>query len=154
MTLPAPVTLDEARNNLRSIIDKGAYCPCCNQFAKVYRNRMTSAMANGLIRIYRHAGTDFTYLPDLFGAQADGRRTKTSWWGLLEKMPGARDDGSNRNGWWRVTEDGERFVNQELSVPAYAVTYNGQTLKLDGDFVEITDVLGSKFNYSELMAGV
>ena len=59
-----------------------------------------------------------------------------------------------RAGWWRLTEQGSAFVQGLMKVQKYAKIYDSRLLKLDGELVTIRDVLGSRFNYDELMRGV
>ena len=40
MTTLFEMTLDEAKAWLRDQVDDGAHCPCCGQFAKVYKRRI------------------------------------------------------------------------------------------------------------------
>jgi hypothetical protein len=70
-------------------------------------------------------------------------------------MPGERDDGSKRVGWWRVTERGEEWVMNRVSVPARARVYDSRLLNLDATegYVTIIDALGKNFDYRELMDG-
>lgn len=146
-------TLEEVREWLRDRVDDGAKCPCCTQFAKVYRRKITVQAARVLIRMYHAAGTDWVNLPDLIERKG-ADEAKPRYWGLLEAMEGTRPDGSSRVGWWRLTPEGVAFVRDELRVPKYARIYDGRCLSLEGDPVGIRDALGTKFRYDELMAGV
>ena len=49
-------TLGGARDWLRDRVEKGAKCPCCGQFAKVYRRTITSGMARALFMIWHEGG--------------------------------------------------------------------------------------------------
>ena len=86
----------------------------------------------------------------LQGAQHSNEEPKLRYWGLLEEELELRPDGG-RAGWWRVTELGEWFVLKEATVPRYARIYDNRCLSLVGDQVSITDALGTKFNYDDLM---
>lgn len=146
------VTLEEARQWLRERITDGEKCPCCTQLAKVYKRKINSGMAAALINQWNHVGTDMAHTRDLwlpFSKEA----AQLQWWGLVEQDQQLRDDGG-ASGRWRITGQGVRFIRKQLVVPKYARVYDGRNLGLFGDLVSITDSLGSKFNYSELMAGV
>ncbi|OYN81720.1 hypothetical protein [Mycolicibacterium sphagni] len=156
-------TLDAARDWLRDRVDDGEECPCCRQFAKVYKRKLNAGMARVLIAMYRKAGTDWTYLPHVDLKDGEKRRTvghsgemcMTRYWGLIEAYPDTkREDGSSRVGWWRLTPLGVEFVLGRTQVPKYARVYSSRCLGLTGDPVSITDALGTKFNYADLMAGV
>lgn len=150
--LPDDVPLAAARDWLRTrALDGGAHCPCCTQYAKVYRRKLTSATGRALCELWRAAGQRFAYLPDVVSVRAD--EAKARYWGLIESRGEYRDDGSPRSGFWRLTDDGVGFVSHRYRVPAYALIYDGRCLGLEGEPVGIDDVLGSRFDYGELMGG-
>jgi len=76
---------------------------------------------------------------------------KLRYWGLIQALDGKREDGSSRNGYYIITEQGRMFVQNKISLPKYMHIYNSVALKNSGEFVKITDCLGEKFNYEELM---
>lgn len=152
-------TLAEARAWLADRLDHGERCPCCEQFAKVYTRAIPSATARVLIALYRRDRGDgeYLFLPPILETlggtpSLGGYGTLGHFWGLLETMPGEREDGSNRVGWWRLTELGRSFVRGAVTVPKYARIYNGTCLGLTGEAVTIEDALGERFDYRELMA--
>lgn len=155
------MTLGEAREILRELVKDGHKCPVCTQFAKVYRRAFPSASARILVLLYREGGRhDYVYLPDLLPkvgtntASQGGYGVQSAHWGLIERQPGTREDGSDRVGWWRLTENGRLFVEGRITVPKYAKLYDGRCLGTEGNPVTIQQALGKRFDYSELMAGV
>ncbi len=142
-------------------IAEGAHCPTCAQYAKIYDKRnLTGAMAYALILIARYRlreGNDFChvekYLKSLPGIPASirGDVSKLRHWGLIESKKELRDDGSPRNGFYRITDKGLAFVRGEALVQKYLVLYNDELLGMRGDWIAIEDALGKNFNYSELM---
>ena len=70
------------------------------------------------------------------------------WWGLIE--PTMTDDGI-RSGWWHITEKGRKFVEGKVSVPKWAYVYDGNLLEVSGEEVFITECLGKRFDFIELM---
>lgn len=150
------MTLAEARAELRELVDDGHACPCCTQFAKVYRRKIHATMARQLVYFYRRAGTDWFDLPQLSGEVTGtrawgGDAAKLRYWALLVEADIERDDGG-RAGWWRLTSDGVLFVCDELRVPKYARIYDGRCLGLIGEPIGIRDALGDRFDYRELMS--
>jgi len=137
----------------------GVFCPCCAQYARVYRRAMTSATAVVMIAMWRHnEGREWIYLPKmrnaLPGNQAlGGYGTLAHWWELMEQQPGDRDDGSWRNGWWRLTDLGRAFVLGEVRVHKYVHLYNAERIGLSGERWSIRDALGNRFDYNVLMHG-
>jgi hypothetical protein len=143
--------LHEARDVLRELVDDGCACPCCTQFAKVYRRPIHAAMAVDLIRCYRYAGQAWFLLTDVVGKRGTGDVTKLRYWGLMQQAEGKREDGSKRIGVWRITPAGVAWLNAHTAVPRWARVYDSRCLGLIGDPVTIRDALGARFNYDELM---
>lgn len=139
---------------LRARVDKGATCPCCGQYAKVYRRKINSGMARSLIRMYLAGDQDklnYIHLPTTIGSRSR-EEGKLRYWGLVEEELTKRPDGG-RSGYWRVTPYGELFVKGLATVYSHARIYNGQCLGLSGAQVSIIEALGAKFSYEELMGG-
>lgn len=154
MTVDTDLSLEEARAWLRERVDEGERCPCCTQFAKVYKRSINSTMARGLIDIYRASGQEWCHVRTLrrrSGAGDNREESKLRYWGLVEEESERREDGG-RSGWWRVTPVGQQFVLGQLHVAKYAHIYDGRCLRLSGPLVTIRQALGSRFNYDELMA--
>lgn len=157
MTIQFPgapdTSLADAKQWLREQLDGGAPCPCCTQFAKVYRRKITSRQVRALIRVWRSAGTDWCHVTTVHPSLAGdgGELSRLRYWGLLEEADERREDGG-RAGWWRVTDRGEQYVLGRTTVPKYAHIYDSRCLALSGDLVSVRDALGTKFNYAELMA--
>lgn len=144
--------LGRLRKWVRTKRDEGVECPACGQFAKVYRRSITGASAAALIALHRACGREYGHMPTILNRkQAD--ETKMVYWGLIEAQPGERDDGSRRNGWWRVTELGIDFIHENLKVERHALVYDSKCIALEGEMVGIRDCLGEKFDYTQLMAG-
>lgn len=139
-------TVEEARAWLRLRTEPGARCPLCTQFAKVYRRRINSAMARGLITLYRNAGQTFSHTPTLVRSH---EFAQLQWWELIEEDSVVREDG--RSGFWRVTDKGLAWLNEEIDVPKYARVYDQRLLDVVGDPVTIRDALGRRHKLEELM---
>lgn len=148
--LDEAIPLGDAKQWLRERVEDGAECPCCTQFAKVYRRKINSGMARALISQWCAAGQDLVHTKALwlpFSKEA----AQLQWWGLIAQDETPRDDGG-QSGWWRITDLGAGFVRRRVEVPKYAHVYDGRLLRLDtSQTVSITDCLGTRFNYEELM---
>jgi hypothetical protein len=153
--LGASTPLSEVRDWLFERADEGVACPACTQFTKVYKRTLTSHTARIMIAMHRchENGEEWVYLPGLGLGHAD--EAKARYWGLIEGRPDElRADGSSRTGWWRLTPAGRQFVLRMLRVPKYARIFDGDVLNLmAGETVDIDDVLGTRFNYDDLMRG-
>lgn len=158
-------TLAAARALLAVKRDEGVECPCCEQFVKVYKRPINAAMSYALILIdhyfSRPAHDEWLHVPQFLAVQKlpastlasiRGDWAKLKYWGLLEEMQALRDDGSNRVGFWKITEKGRQFVQRHVVVPKYAHLLNNQFLCFEGPEIGIEDSLGVRFNYNELMS--
>lgn len=149
-------TLADAKSWLRERIDEGDKCPCCTQFAKVYRRKIDGGMAHILVQMYRKQNEQdgrWVHVPSL--GTAGGDPIKTRHWGLIEERQVQREDGSSRAGWWRLTRLGQDFVSNRVRIAKHARLYDGRCLGLDAtETVSVLDCLGTKFNYEELMHGL
>ena len=156
-------TLIEAKRKVLAELDGGVSCPCCGQFAKIYRRTITSQMAKGLIRFYRAASGAVglpIVLADLFdhdrlyavSAGKGGDFTKLVYWGLISEVPKPDTKDTRSSGVWQLTEKGQRFVLCAEKVPKNAVVYDGQLIGLEGRMVSIRECLRSRFSYDELMS--
>lgn len=143
-------SLDSARQWLRARLDDGERCPCCTQFAKVYRRKIYSTMARTLIAMWRRGSTtewlDINDVRKSLDLKGGGDGTKMRYWDLIEAHPDLP--------LWRVTSLGEQWVRDTITVPRYARIYDNRCLSLVGDPVTIREALGVRFNYNDLMRGV
>lgn len=142
----------------RLLAGESTSCPCCGQFAKVYKRKITTAMARVLIEMYRRGGEhrDWVSLPTICNDLRIGSRgdqSATTRWRLIERRPGQRDDGAKSTGWYRLTPLGVDFVRGVAKVPKYVRVYDNRVLETLGTQVSIRNALGVRFDYSDLMAG-
>ena len=130
-------------------INEEATCPCCDQFAKIYRRKINSGIAATLVKLYNRFAMNWTHL-----ATWDHSReaSKAEYWGLIENQPSGV---GGKSPMWRLTSAGLDFVRNRSRVAKYAAIYDGTLLGLDDtETVSIEDALGTRFNYNDLMAGV
>jgi len=151
-------TLKEAKDFLRKNFDEGADCPCCGQFVKLYKRKITSSMAQGLIVISKRneVGEYFhllTFFKNIKFTQAGiaGDLSKLRWWGLLEMQEGTREDGNPNTGYYCLTKNGKLFVGGLLKVKKYVFIYNNVVRSKSDEFTDIKECLGDKFNYDDLI---
>lgn len=145
------MTLGEAREKLRTMVEDGADCPCCSQRAKVYKRRLNAGMAASLVKLWRATGRQpgvFWHGPSLPGDTHE--ISQLSWWGLIVDEPTRRPDGG-RTGWWAVTAEGERWLNGWATCYSHAHVYDGRCLRLDGRQLTVQQALGKGFDFRELM---
>jgi hypothetical protein len=149
-TFSDSMTLGEARDGLRELVDAGHECPCCRQFAKVYRRKIHATMARDFLRVWRAVGEGtWFHLPDFVANSGDV--PKTRFWGLLDEEIELRRADGGRAGYWRITDLGRAWVLNQATLPKYARIYSGRCLGLVGEPTSIVDSLGDRFDYRELM---
>lgn len=151
---PENTPLNEVIAWLEERLDQGTECPACGQHVQRYRRKLDSGMARVLIQMYQRqkAPDRWVHIPSL--GTPGGDPIKNRHWGLIEKRDEVRDDGSPRAGWWRLTDLGIRFVEGQVRIAKYAYLYSGICTGLDdSEMISITDALGTRFNYDELMRG-
>ncbi len=148
-------TLNEMRDNWSVVIAKdGGYCPCCDRWGKIYRRGLNSSMARQLIWLV-HApdrGDGWTHVPS--SAPAWMLRTHQMptlhLWGLVTCAPSMTKLASS--GLWKPTEKGIAFALNHISVQKYVYVYNNAVMDREGEEIRITDALGNKYNYQDIMA--
>lgn len=150
-------TVNEAKVWLRENFDKGECCPVCNQFVKLYRRNLNSAMAYSLIlldRYFRTSSDEWVHAPSYLRSMKARDRDLgyLKFWGVIEEKPCEREDGGKHAGFYRITEDGKRFVAGTTRLPKYIFLYNRELIQRPSPkTVDIREALGTKFNYNELM---
>lgn len=147
-------TLAEARIWLQYLLEKGQVCPCCKQFAKIYKRPIYGTMAKHLINLYwaSHIADGAYCHISSFCPKHPGDFAKLVYWGLVEEKPKDEDNTSTRtSGFWKITEKGKQFVLNQISIPSHIRLYDGKLLGTTGQQVTIKDVLGKDFDYDELM---
>lgn len=158
-------TLALARKELKSKLEHGTKCPCCGQFAKRYARKMSSIICRWLIAFARASGGDRTKwihvreCGHILGGESSATRSgdyaKARWWGLVEAGGEPTDDeDKGSSGTWRLTQRGWDFVANRIKIREQVVVYNNDPIEFQGKEVSITEALGTKFSYSELMGPV
>jgi hypothetical protein len=159
-------TLEEAKKWLRVRFGKGADCPCCGQFTKLYKRPLSKSMAYVLLLMECYFCGDpvdeWLHVPSYIAemvsdhprraAAVRGDWAKLKLWGLIEEKPDVREDGSPRFGYWRLTPLGRQFAKRQVKVPSHVYIYNGEALRREvEEQITIDDALGTEFSYDEIM---
>lgn len=92
----------------------------------------------------------WVHLPTQVGARSR-EEGKLRYWGLVEEQCEVQRDDGGRAGYWRLTDAGRKWVTGQSTVPKFVAVYNNTVLRSFGDEISVTDALGSRFNYTELM---
>lgn len=150
---PGNASLIVAQDWTRERVDEGVRCPCCGQFAKVYRRKIHRTIARSLVAMYaefRRTGNPWVHVATTIGPACEVGKAR--YWGLVVEETTLRPDGG-RSGWWQLTDEGIAFVHGMHTVPKYARIYDGRCLGLSGQLVSIRDCLPVGFDLGALMAG-
>jgi hypothetical protein len=120
------MTIGEARDVLRTLVDEGHDCPVCTLFAKVYEHKCDSAMGRTLILLYKAgAVSEPVHVPSLPGD--NHKVSQLAWWGLVAEERVRRPDGG-RAGYWYITPEGVAFARNETTITKYARIYDARVL--------------------------
>ncbi len=137
----------------------GIGCPCCERKVKEYERQITTPNVKTMIWMYKYhqqyGRSEWIHLSGETGGSGSGWGSdfaKVRHWGLVEMKREYRKDGSNRNGYWRLTRTGRLFVRGELAIPKYVYLLNNEVIGVSNTKTTIQQSLGTKFNYDELMA--
>lgn len=151
MKIPEFETSEEAKQWLREHFQEGATCPCCTQFVKCYPLKIPGTAVRDLIALYRktHSGRGYAHVNE-FANLASRSFAKLAYWDLI-KAEENLDTQKRTSGMWTLTEKGRQFVRDDIKIPKRAYIYNGKRLKYSEDEVSISEAIGHKFNYQELM---
>lgn len=144
------VPIAKKKNNA----DEGYRCKCCGSFIKRYRRKLLSNMALVLIYLYKAGIRDWVHVEKWLvdnGHQRSGDFHKLVFWGLIDRLMEDREDGSSRNGYYRLNGKSIMFVEGKLKVKQTALILNGKFEGFEGKEITIQDALGEKFNYNQLM---
>lgn len=151
-------TIDETKKYLLKNGKEGVSCPCCGQFVKLYKRKLNSGMAIFLVGLYR---LDKRKTKSIFSNKeiykevniAQGARDHAAMahWKLIEEPNINIVSGKKKNGLWMITPLGRNFVNSYVNVPSHIFLYNKKCKGFSNTLTTITNALGKKFNYQELM---
>jgi hypothetical protein len=134
---------------------EGIECPCCGQLCKVYKRKLTSAMAAWLIwlvRIYQRDGRWVHVTEHRRGSTGGGGDyAKLVYWGLIEQMSQQGEPEKRSSGYWRPTDRGIDFVHARVHLRSHVLVFDGDVRGFEGELLGIREALGKRFRYDELM---
>ena len=146
-------TLADAREWLPAAAEstRGAICPCCLEFNKVYRRKIPFSTIKALFNLYQlnenmpgeYHSREFT------GSHSGGDFAKIAALGLFQKVLN-KDTQKKHSGYWLITDAGKRFCRGELSIQERLIIYHNELTGTSGEFKFISD-FWPNFDYGELM---
>ena len=150
-------TLQDAKERLFSELGAGTTCPCCGQYARLYKRKLNRTMAKGLVWLVRASGpgglawVDYGAIGPRWLQKTGGTLATLEHWGLIEAKPNRTDPAKRCSGIWRPRAEGVRFVKGEVRVPAKVHLYNNAIMGWSKETVNIEEALGEPFDYQEMM---
>jgi len=125
-------------------------CQHCGDVRITYARCLPKSDLRALFSLY-HNEKEWVHIKELTGKSGGGDFAKYRYWGLITSS--LNDDPKKKdNGFWKITERGEKFLLSNLSIPAKALVCRGECIGHQGDFIDIYQALAkSNFNYTELM---
>lgn len=112
-------------------------------------------MGVALLVLYKNRDKGFVHLESLLienGHKRCGDAAYLRWYKLIEPMKGKHENGSNRNGYYKITGLGIMFCENKMTVKANFEIFNNKVEGFSGDEINIFQSLGKKFSYQELMS--
>lgn len=155
------VTLKDAQQYNREHWHEGCKCLACGQRVQLYNYKFFASSAFALIRLFNLTETnpdqEWFHVKDYAEAGKDRPRAhhfaELRFWELIEKCDVNDDPAKKSSGYWKITEKGKQFVNEEIKVQSRILIYNNIFVGFAENSSEITvrEALGNKFDYEELM---
>lgn len=157
-TLGDTNTLKEAKEFLRTNWEEGAICPCCTQAVKLYKRTLQSSMAIMLVNLYKltkATGEEYHHIIEMKRGyekyiSSAGDFASSRFWGLTEEGTGDKEN-VKRQGYWKLTQKGIDFVENNITVPSHIKVFNAKCYGFEGEEITIADALKKRFDYYELM---
>ncbi len=153
------VTLKDSQEYNREHWEKGCKCLSCGQLVKLYKRKLNSGMAFGLIAAYKMSqekNGQYYHINELLKkgiASSQLEIPRLQYWGLMANMPNEDDPTKSHSGFWRITDKGKEFVERKIKVQKHILIYNSVIVGFSDEETTIDEALGNKFNYEELMNG-
>lgn len=165
LNITPKATLSEIQTLLNAHFKKGEKvdCPACGQLVLRYERPITSSMVLVLFLLYKHRyehGDEFVHVPTLIErsgypaqmrAAIRGDWAKLKYWQMIKAKDETREDGSARNGFWKITSVGQRFIQAQSKVPKFAYIFDHHLYGMSDELIDVETCLRRKFSYEELM---
>lgn len=152
-TPSATTTVEHAKIWARAHMSEGVDCPVCTRDVKMYRRRLTPAMASAVRTSYLHHGTEWHRTAPLWSRAEDADGQKLRYWGLVVPERDKATNPNGRTGIWRVTDLGVEWLAGRVTVPSHALVFDSRCFGLEGESLSFIEALNDDgFNLEELMS--
>ena len=120
---------------------KPVHCAHCGHPIKVHKHHLNKFLVNSLIKVYKFGGRQPVHLAEAaLSANQVANFQKLRYWGLV--IPYITEETKRRRGWWVVTEKGQKFLQNKLTVPKIVRTFRIKVTEMEGALVGPNDVVG------------
>jgi hypothetical protein len=150
------LSLKGAKELLERQLPKGAHCPCCGQYAKIYKRKFSRTLARTIVAMFglteqkvRQRLSPVIHVP----TELSGMRDRDM--GLLEDfgLVSGRSDGQTYStGFWKITVSGAHFVRGEWDIPEAVYSYNQKVIGYSEERITIEKAWGTAFRIEDVMA--
>lgn len=144
----------QARNLFPQSADEGYTCECCGMFIKRYFRSFNSNMALALIALYKNKEKGYVHVENTLaemGYKRCGDASYLQHYNLITPLKEEREDGSPRNGYYKITALGMLFVEKKSTVAEKFIMFKGKFEGFEGKEINIEQALNKKFIYLEIM---
>lgn len=165
-TVNNDLTIQQARDIMRPLLNKGTKCLCCGLRTQLYTRSLTSSMVYGLILLYKESQgwieqgkpDPFVHLETLFKESAIPSSiradvVKAKFWGFIQARGEKKDDGNPNDGYYALTQKGTQFILGKILVQKSVKIYNNTFYGFDGPEIDVWGAIKNKFSYKDLMGG-
>ncbi len=147
------LTLDMPEQKIKNL-SEGFICEKCGSYCKEYTRKFNSNMALCLVLLHRHKVNGFVKVEDFLlehGQKRCGDFSYLVHYGFLEKQKVKREDGSKKNGYYRLTGRAILFLDGKITAAEKFKIYHNTFQGFAGKDITLKEALGVKFNYETLM---
>lgn len=144
----------QAQNLFPQNADEGYTCECCGSFIKRYFRSFNSNMAVALIALYKTRDKGYVHVENTLsemGYQRCGDASYLQHYNLIVPLKEKRDDGSSRNGYYKITGLGIMFVENKCTVAEKFIMFKGKHEGFSGKQINILESLKKRFDYNDLI---
>lgn len=150
------IKLGFVRKYLAEKWEEGVECPCCHQWVRLYKRKLTSSMVKALKLMYdaprgwMHVERYLKEQP--IGPSVRGDFPKLRYWGLIEPKPAdnPKFPDAVEPGYYRITDKGIAFVNGAVRVFERVKIYNDKFYGFEGKEIDYNTAKGNQFDIKDV----
>lgn len=110
-------------------------CPHCGATVHEYRHKLSAPLAYSLYALWQHGGKARAIDLEITHTQINNFH-KLKYWTLVDQAGDCE---------WEITDAGKLWLTGKITLPEYALSYRGETRRLEGRMIGIQDHLDEKY---------